>query len=787
MLAKIHLSILHRCLCALIFSQVGLWIAATECLVAAETILVDGGRARVVIACGEPTTDKECDAAKRLKDFLARMTGVSLDILTIPEVPADMVRILVGPAAARAVGMDIVQTYPGAERVVLKRIGKDIVIAGNDAQVYQGTRHAVDRFLSELGCECFGPDPNWHVVPKTDQVVVGDIDVDTSPDFDFRSDFFFQHPWEGSHPDYDPPSWGLGGKLVHMPHNYENIVPYSLIEEHPEYFARVNGKRTARGAQICFSNPEVVARAVQAAQNHFENNPAQLMFSLSANDCAGFCECPACKKLGENPGGQTLSFCNAVVHDLRKTHPEKSVATIAYFATLEAPKRIKSGPGVIVFVVNQSCRAHAHDSSSCPTKKPWLEKLAAWKATGAEVTGIYEYYMTAWGNYKHLPAFFGDAALRDLRFYKSQGIKSVFCEGAAFATIEDSPLQWPLHYVMAKGLWSRDLTAEQILRPACQKLFGQAAEPMLSFYMTCAKALEANPKHSSMWGLPDPSLTYTPEVLATLRGQLGLAMSKAAGESPEVVGRILDVFECWSRAENRLIEHARKRQYPKYLSDAFNGQPGVQLIASNAVSIPGVSDQPAPKGDCAFTLFFVAKVENNDGSMVLVGWGNPHGVAQMSAIEIEAGRLDWATGWSEDALTPDGSFDGHFDRPVLICIRKTPGSINQTTSIWLNGNELPVTEKSSSRTPDIKNTPLRIGGEFFTSEMTVGEVLLYNRALTDNQIGMIGSYLTDKFNLQTGYSSTDRSDSPERIKGLCAWFQPTIPHERQSSLLDRDE
>ena len=87
-----------------------------------------------------------------------------------------------------------------------------------------------------------------------------------------------------------------------MPHNYENIVPYSLIEEHPEYFALVNGKRTAKGAQICFSNPEVVARAVQAARNYFENNPAQLMFSLSANDCAGFCECPACKKLGENPG-----------------------------------------------------------------------------------------------------------------------------------------------------------------------------------------------------------------------------------------------------------------------------------------------------------------------------------------------------------------------------------------------------------------------------------------------------------------------------------------------------
>lgn len=766
------------CLCAIILSQILLAMVAAEYLAAAETIVVDDGQARTVIAYSDETTQKERDAAKRLENFLARMTGVSLEILTVSEAPTDTGRLLIGPAAARTVGIDIAQTYPGGERVVLKRVGKDFVIAGNDAQAYQGTRHAVDLFLSELGCECFGPDPDWHVVPKTDKVAVGDIDIDSSPDFDFRSDFFFQHPWEGSHPDYDPPAWGLGGILVHMPHNYENIVPYSLIEEHPDYFALVNGKRTAKGAQICFSNPEVVTRAAQAARSHFDNNPAQLMFSLSANDCAGFCECPECKKLGENPAGQTLSFCNAVLRELRKTHPDKSVATIAYLATLEAPRRIKSGPGVMVFVVNQSCRAHAHDSPSCPTKKPWLKNLAAWKATGAEVAGTYEYYMTAWGGYKHLPAFFADAALRDLRYYKAQGIKNVYCEGAAFATIEDSPFQWPLHYVMAKGLWNVDLTAEQILRPACRKLFGQAAEPMLSFYMTCAKALEANPNHGSMWGLPDPSLTYTPEVLETLRGQLGLAMTQAAGESSEVVGRILDVFECWSRAERRLIDDARKRQYPKYLHDGINGQPGIQLIATNEVSIPGVSDLPVPHGDCGFTLFFVANVEKIDGSMVLVGWGNPYGVAEMSAIEIEGGRLDWATGWGEDALTPDGSFNAHFDQPILICIRKKPGPINTTTSIWLNGKELPVSKKSSSRAPGIKETSVRMGGAFFTSEMIVGEVLLYNRALPEDEINLIGVYLADKFKLQTTYSPTDSPANPERLKGLCAWFKPTNFHER---------
>ena len=110
-------------------------------------------------------------------------------------------------------------------------------------------------------------------------------------------------------------------------HNYENIIPLSLFEEHPEYFALVDGQRTAsRGTQICFSNPEVVARAVKLARAHFDNDPSQVMFSLSANDSTGFCKCPECKKLGENPGGQTLSFANAVASELRKTHPDKDVA-----------------------------------------------------------------------------------------------------------------------------------------------------------------------------------------------------------------------------------------------------------------------------------------------------------------------------------------------------------------------------------------------------------------------------------------------------------------------------
>ncbi len=751
-----------------ILSQGIFLIAAGVCVMAADTVVISDGKARMTITYAEVPTDKELAAAKRLQHFLGRMTGVSLPIETLSQAPADRGRVLLGPRAAQTVGIDIVQSYPGGERVIVKKVGKDIVLAGNDALAYTGTRYAVDMFLEKLGCECFGPDPNWHVVPKTDKVVFDDITIDSSPVFESRSTFF----WARSDRDFDKPSWGMGGIPLHITHNYENIIPLSLFEEHPEYFALVDGQRTAsRGTQICFSNPEVVARAVKLARAHFDNDPSQVMFSLSANDSTGFCKCPECKKLGENPGGQTLSFCNAVVRELRKTHPDKSVATIAFLATMEAPKRVKSGPGVVVFVINSSCRAHSLDNASCPSKKPWLENLAAWRASGAEVTGIYEYYMTTWGGYKHVPAFLGDAALRDLRYHKAQGIKYMYCEGAAFATIEDSPIQWPLHYVMAKGMWDTELTAEQILRPACQKLFGAAAEPMLAFYMECAKALEANPKHGGMWGIPHASLTYTPEVLKTIRGLLGQAMQMGAGESPEVLRRIRDVNECWGRTEQRLtevkVEVERKR--PKYLSNVINGLPGVHFASRTAMTVPILPGAAVPSGDCAFTLFFVGTVKK-EGSCLL-RWGDLYKIGRGSAIQIQSGRLDWATGWGADAVTADGSFKDHFDKPTIICIRKRPGPINETTSLWIDGKEMPLSETSSSRRPNVQPGAISIGGSLFTADMVVGEVIVYDRALTDGVADGVGSYLAEKFRLHTTYSGGDKAVMPDQVNGLCGWFK----------------
>ncbi len=548
---KIHPWNMKLLLLVVAFFQVLFLPVAGQDLGANDLVLVSDGQARMTIAYAEGPTDKELAAAKRLQHFLARITGVSLPIAPLSQAPADRGRVLLGPRAAQTVGIDIAQTYPGGERVIVKKVGNDLVIAGNDAQIYQGTRYAVDRFLEKLGCECFGPNPNWHVIPKMDKVVFDDINIDISPAFECRSTFFFKAPHSGSHPDFDGPSWGLGGTPYHITHNYYQMYPAArFFDDHPEWYSLVDGQR--KSSQICFSNSEVQARAIKLARAHFDNDPSQVMFSLTANDGHGFCECEPCSQMGANPSEQSLSFANIVARGLRTTHPDKNVAFLAYYGTHTAPVDVQAEPGVEVWVVNHICTAHSLDNASCAKKTDWKQLFQGWKASGADVSGIYEYYLPSYGGWKNVPLVLGDASLRDLRYYRDNGIRYLYYQSDHLEVMEDGPIRWPLYYVVAKGMWNPDLTAEQILRPACERLFGNASEPMLSFYLECARAVEAAPFHGVWWGMPKAKLVYTPQVVKTIRRLLGKAKQMATAESPEVIRRVNEVIECWGRTEQIL-------------------------------------------------------------------------------------------------------------------------------------------------------------------------------------------------------------------------------------------
>jgi hypothetical protein len=108
------------------------------------------------------------------------------------------------------------------------------------------------------------------------------------------------------------------------------------------------------------------------------------------------------------------------------------------------------------------------------------------------------------------------------------------------------PLRWPLYYVGAQGLWDPSLASKQLLSEACRKLYGPAAEPMLSYYMLLERAARGCKLTGGNWNLPKPADVYPPQVLAEARALLDRAAE--ATDQPEMQIRVQQEREILTNA-----------------------------------------------------------------------------------------------------------------------------------------------------------------------------------------------------------------------------------------------
>ncbi len=515
-------------------------------------VLAQGGKPFCAVVADEQGSQQAITAAWQLRDTLAQMAGADIPILDVREAPAGA-RLVVGSnGLSRRLKISVPQQYPGAERFVLKRVGADVVLAGNEAGPYRGTEHAVVEFLRRLGCIRFGEDPLWHSVPRRETVTLGPLDVESAPAIAMR------HIW------IVPPSvgrtWALGGDSVQSGHNLSAMFPpKEYFARHPEYYPLLGGKRVAEGeAQICTTNADVVRLSAEKAAAAFDRDPNLAAFSLTNNDCGGFCECPECAKARAGAGNPNanamLRYANAVARALRQARPAARVCFLAYWYALGAPDpAIKAEPGVVVMVVDEGCKAHALDDAACARNAGWRKNFQAWATSGAEMA-IYEWYIPGCSDKRwlNLPWVQGDAAVRNVRWWAAHGVQWVTYESQASFS-RALPSAWPLYYVAARALWDPRLDAGVILSEACSALYGPAGASMLAYYRTLERALSAGKEHAGIWNLPDPRKVYPPAVRTACRRHLTEALAKAAAAGrPENWQRVAHEVKEWSVAERTL-------------------------------------------------------------------------------------------------------------------------------------------------------------------------------------------------------------------------------------------
>jgi hypothetical protein len=301
----------------------------------AVTISQDGqAKAIIVIAADAP--EPEQHAAKELAGFLGQITGGTFPVAGRPKPNASC--LFVGPAAARLADAQFSPEGLGAEGIVIRTVGKDLILAGGYPR---GTLYAVYTFLEDqLGCRWWSSTES--TIPKRPTVSVEAINVKYVPPLEYRSPYWFD-AFDGD--------WSVRNKANGQAHRldaqrggkhiYEGFVhtfyplipPQKYFAEHPEWFSEINGTRTTDHAQLCLTNAEMRKELVKNLQERLRNNPMATIASVSQNDWHGNCQCQNCAAVDKeegSPAGSMLRFVNAVAADIEPQFPNVAISTLAY-------------------------------------------------------------------------------------------------------------------------------------------------------------------------------------------------------------------------------------------------------------------------------------------------------------------------------------------------------------------------------------------------------------------------------------------------------------------------
>ena len=350
-------------------------------------------------------------AARELRDFTKRMTGVELPII-------DAVCLTSLPP--RAIMLGVADGLPPDGFRLKARAGHLHVTGGGPRGVLYGVYELLERFG---GCAWFTP---WcESIPERESFTVPDeLDLSDRPAFEqretswrhnivgndryakkfgnaaFAARMRFNGQWHR-----DPLYGGTAmpfAKRLGICHTFYTLVPPKThFAAHPEWFSEIDGRRTGERAQLCWSNRELVAFVAEEIKRRLRAEPGARMVGVSQNDWRGYCQCAECASLTRaegSPAGPNLKFANAIAEEVGKEFPDVLIETLAYQFTRKPPKTIRPRRNVAVCLCSFECSFSVpFAESNHANTKGFCEDLRGW---GKICRNLFIYnYATNFRNY----------------------------------------------------------------------------------------------------------------------------------------------------------------------------------------------------------------------------------------------------------------------------------------------------------------------------------------------------------------------------------------------------
>lgn len=520
-----------------------------------DLVLARDGSANATIVIPAGHAEAKAAAAD-LSSYLQKITGAAFETVTDNQTLPEGNLILVGPTKKTAeLGIEPHTGYPYAEKLTIARKDNCLILCGNDDAAYTGTQNAVTCFLEEAGCGWFAEDELWQIVPEMPTLAVKTVDMTVTPVMHSRS--------YGNVSSALTERWYCGGTNTLDGQRIWIYIPKSTFATHPEWFALVDGTRHDPSSysisewQYCYSNQALAEAYAQKVIEYFDKNPNCLTMTAAANDgwTDGWCECDDCAALG-NKADQALTFANRVAEIVCKTYPDKYISTLAYHDTFLPPEKTKAHENVEVMfcletsplddlMADRQIHSGFNNINKIEYSQSWLDNVAEW----IEVSDLQ--HKTIWGwfciedYWMGAPWIQGNVASRNIDVFESLGVTRVFVDGPYPTDKLDQPLRWPLYYTFGKCMYFGDMTGEEVLYDACQKLYGAAADEMFLYYRLLADCAQYNDSPSGINWVPPTLLEVYGSNVKMARDLVANARAKMDQLTPEQQERVENQLRGW--------------------------------------------------------------------------------------------------------------------------------------------------------------------------------------------------------------------------------------------------
>ncbi|MBQ3934662.1 MAG: DUF4838 domain-containing protein [Clostridia bacterium] len=514
--------------------------------------------------------EKETAAAGDLRKYIGKMTGETPKIVRESKISDGKKHIFVGGTARAAeLGIEKPSGYPGVERVLVLQRENDLFVLGNDDGNYNGTQFAVNMLLEHLGCGWFGEGEMWEIVPELKDIDLTGLEIDHSPRFNSRITRVFGGQWKVAD------KWYLGGNKSLTGHWLFQIAPASMYAEHPDWYAlNEKGTRDPAGLdyfQFCYSNEEFADYVAEKLKAYFADRPDLVSMTIAYNDGwdEHYCNCESCAALG-NQSDVLVAFANRVAKKVYPSFPDRTLQIYSYHMTYKPPQNsVPLEPNVELMLCRETSLTRPLDANEYRPgydkitrntyDRSWKENAEEWIAKAQpQHISVWEWYCIAAGdkNWADIPWVQGDVATRNQDLWEKLGVEYIFYDqGPADGYYEDETsfaLRWPLWYVASRAMWGTDKTGSELLRDACEKLFGAAGEAMLNYYLKLADISEHSTEYSITWVPADVKKFYGPylEELTSLVKEIRAA---AAGCTNIEKERVRVQLGYWAKLANKLL------------------------------------------------------------------------------------------------------------------------------------------------------------------------------------------------------------------------------------------